>query len=138
MLISIPFPLSFTFFLCLLPHPTIFSFSPCISSPDSPTTSPILPPSFCLLSPIFDAPNSHTSLPLFFFFKDVICLFMHENTQRREREAETQAEGEAGFMQGASRGTGSRVSRITSWAAGGAKPLSHPGCPVCKALDRTS
>ena len=31
----------------------------------------------------------------------------------REREAETQAEGEAGSMQGAWRGTPSRVSRIS-------------------------
>ena len=46
-----------------------------------------------------------------------------------QREAETQAEGEAGSMQGAGRGTRFRVSRITSWAEGGAKPLSHPGCP---------
>ena len=32
-------------------------------------------------------------------------------------------------MQGARRGTRSRVSRITPWAAGGAKPLRHQGCP---------
>ena len=49
-----------------------------------------------------------------------------EDTQR---EAETQAEGEAGFMQGARRGTRSRDPRVTSWAEGGAKPLSHPGFP---------
>ena len=48
----------------------------------------------------------------------------------REREAETQAEGEAGSMQGARHGTRSRVSRITPWAEGSAKPLSHPGCPT--------
>ena len=48
----------------------------------------------------------------------------------REREAETQAEGEAGSMQGAPRGTRSQVSRIRPWAEGGAKPLSHPGCPI--------
>ena len=47
----------------------------------------------------------------------------------RETEAETQAEGETGSMQGARRGTPSRVSRIRPWAEGGAKPLSHPGCP---------
>ena len=46
-----------------------------------------------------------------------------------EREAETQAEGEAGSMQGAGRGTLSWVSRIRPWAEGGAKPLSHPGPP---------
>ena len=45
-----------------------------------------------------------------------------------EREAETQAEGEAGSVQGARRGAQSRVSRITPWA--GAKPLSHPGIPT--------
>ena len=31
-------------------------------------------------------------------------------------------------MQGARRGTQSRVSKIIPWAEGGAKPLSHPGC----------
>ena len=45
-----------------------------------------------------------------------------------EREAETQAEGEAGSMQGAWGGIQSRT-RITPWAEGGAKPLGHPGCP---------
>ena len=57
----------------------------------------------------------------FFFF------LIHRD---REREAETQAEGEAGSMQGARRGTQSRVSRIMPWAAGGAKPLRHRGCPL--------
>ena len=47
-----------------------------------------------------------------------------------EKEAETRAEGEAGSMQGARRGTRSRVSRVTPWAEGGAKLLSHPGCPL--------
>ena len=50
--------------------------------------------------------------------------------REREGEAETQAEGEAGSMQGARRGTQSQVSRIRPWAEGGAKPLSHLGCPV--------
>ena len=54
-------------------------------------------------------------------------LFIHE--RHRERRAETQAEGEAGSMQGARHGTQSRVSRIRPWAEGGTKPLSHPGCP---------
>ena len=52
-----------------------------------------------------------------------------------EREAETQAEGEAGSTQGARRGTQSWVSRITPWAEGGAKPLSHPGCPKSSPLN---
>ena len=47
-----------------------------------------------------------------------------------EREAETQAEGEAGSMQGARHGTQSQVSRIRPWTEGSAKLLSHPGCPV--------
>ena len=38
----------------------------------------------------------------------------------REREAETQAEGGAGSLQGARRGTPSQDSRITPWAEGGA------------------
>ena len=46
-----------------------------------------------------------------------------------EREAETQAEGEAGSMQGARCGTRSQDHRITPWAEGGAKLLIHPGCP---------
>ena len=32
-------------------------------------------------------------------------------------------------MQGARRGTRSRVPRVMPWAEGGAKLLSHPGCP---------
>ena len=55
---------------------------------------------------------------------------MRDREREREREAETQAEGEAGSMQGARRGTPSLVSKITLWAEGGAKPLSHPGCPI--------
>ena len=46
-----------------------------------------------------------------FFFK---ILFIHE----RERELETQAEGEAGSMPGTQRGTRSRDSRIAPWAKG--------------------
>ena len=65
----------------------------------------------------------------FFFFKDFIYLFMRNIEGERERKAETQAEGEAGSIQGALRGIRSQVSRITPWAEGSAKPLSHPGCP---------
>ena len=56
-------------------------------------------------------------------------LFIHQREREREREAETQAEGETGSMPGARHGTRSQVSRITSWAEGGAKPLSHQGYP---------
>ena len=48
----------------------------------------------------------------------------------RERETETQAEGETGSMQEARCGTRSQDSRIMPWAEGGAKLLSHLGCPI--------
>ena len=54
---------------------------------------------------------------------------MRIHREEREREAEAQAEGEAGSIQGARRGTQSQVSRMTPWTEGGAKPLSHRGCP---------
>ena len=59
----------------------------------------------------------------FSFFKDFIYLFM------RDTETEIERQGEAGSMQGARRETRSRVSKITPWTKGSAKPLSHPGCP---------
>ena len=49
---------------------------------------------------------------------------------QREKEAGTQAEGEAGSMQGVGYGTQSRDSRIRPRAEGGANPLSHLGCPT--------
>ena len=49
----------------------------------------------------------------------------------RGRERGTDTEGEAGSMQEAQHGTRSWVSRIIPWAEGGAKLLSHPGCPEC-------
>ena len=61
----------------------------------------------------------------FIFLRDFIYLFMRDT----QREAETRAEGEAGSMQRARRGTRSPVSRIMPWADGSAKPLSHPGVP---------
>ena len=69
-----------------------------------------------------------------FFFK---ILFIHErDTERDERErGRDTAEGEAGSMPGARRGTTSQVSRITPWAEGGAKPLSHLGCPETSVFD---
>ena len=45
------------------------------------------------------------------------------------RDTEAEAEEEAGSMQGARRGTRSQDPRITPWAEGSAKPLSHLGCP---------
>ena len=61
-------------------------------------------------------------------------MYFHERHIHKEREAETQGEGEAGSMQGARRRTQSRVSRIMAWAEGSAKPLSHPGYPQLKFL----
>ena len=49
------------------------------------------------------------------FFKDFIYLFMRDTERDRGRD---KAEGEAGYMQGAWRGTQSQVSRITPWAKG--------------------
>ena len=43
-----------------------------------------------------------------------------------EREAETQAEGEAGSMQGAQRETRTRVSRTTPWARGRRQTAEPP------------
>ena len=66
-------------------------------------------------------PLSHPGIPqtLPFFFLKILFIYSWE----------TQAEGEAGSMQGARLGTRSRASRITPRAAGVAKPLSHQGCP---------
>uniref|UniRef100_A0A8I3PXY9 KRR-R motif-containing protein 1 n=1 Tax=Canis lupus familiaris TaxID=9615 RepID=A0A8I3PXY9_CANLF len=55
--------------------------------------------------------------------------FIYSLETQRERGAERQAEGEAGSTQGARHGTPSWDSRITPWAEGGTKLLSHPGIP---------
>ena len=47
-----------------------------------------------------------------------------------EREAETQAEGEAGSLQGAQGGTRSRDSRITPWAKGRSQTTEPPRNPL--------
>ena len=47
----------------------------------------------------------------------------------RDTQTETQAEGEAGFTQGARRGTQSQVSRTRPWVEANAKSLGHWGCP---------
>ena len=56
-------------------------------------------------------------------------LLMREGERERETETEREREGETGSRQGARCGTLSGVSRIRPWAEGGAKPLSHLGCP---------
>ena len=47
-------------------------------------------------------------------------LFMRERERQRHRQREKQAP--------------CRVSRITAWAEGSAKPLSHQGCPRIRIL----
>ena len=74
---------------------------------------------FCLFVCLF-------LLFLFIFcllFKDFIYLFM------REREAETQAEGESGSMQGAQGRTRSRDPGIMPWAKGRRPTTEPPTCP---------
>ena len=51
-----------------------------------------------------------------------------------EREAETQAEGEAGSMLGNRRGTRSWVSRVRPLAEGGTKPLNHQAAQIYQFL----
>ena len=48
-----------------------------------------------------------------------------------EREAETQAEGEAGSLQGAHMGLNPRIWGSQSEPKADAQPLSHPGTLVC-------
>ena len=48
---------------------------------------------------------------------------------QRKREAETQAEGEAGSLQGAPCGTRSQIRGSGPEPKAGAQPLSHPGVP---------
>ena len=52
------------------------------------------------------------------------------HTQREKERQRHKAEGEAGSMQGAPRGTRSRVSRIAPWTEGSAQLLSHGESPT--------
>ena len=54
---------------------------------------------------------------------------MRDTERGRERETETQAEGEAGPMQGARCGTRSRDSRVTPWAEGRRQTAEPPRDP---------
>ena len=65
------------------------------------------------------------SFILFYFFKDLIYLFMRDT----EKEAETQAEGGAGSMQGARRGTQSPDPRTRPWAEGRCSTAEPPRGP---------
>ena len=59
----------------------------------------------------------------------------------RDREAETGRGRSRLHAPGAGRGIPSWVSRIRPWAEDGARPLSHPGCPIiyelCEEIDKT-
>ena len=54
---------------------------------------------------------------------------MRDRKRKRERGRDT-GRGRSCLHAGSLIGTRSWVSRITPWAEGGAKPLSHPGCPI--------
>ena len=57
---------------------------------------------------------------------------MRDTQRKRQRHRQREKQ------QGAQHGTQSRVSRITPWAEGGAKSLSHPGCPKSFNFNPTS
>ena len=58
--------------------------------------------------------------------KDFIYLYMRDT----EREAETQAEGEAGSLRGARRRTPSPDPRVTPWARGRRSTAELPRRPL--------
>ena len=62
---------------------------------------------------------------LVFFFFLRFYLFIHE----RHRKAETQAEGEAGSLQGARCSTQSQDPGIMTQSKAEVQPLSHPDAP---------
>ena len=67
---------------------------------------------------------------LLFFFKDFIYLFIDTHTEReRERERQRHRQREKQALCREPDMGHDPVSRIRPWAEGGAKPLSHPGCP---------
>ena len=63
---------------------------------------------------------------IFFVFKIFLIYLFRRDP---EREAETQAEGEAGSMQGARWGTRSRDPGVTPWAKGRCQTAESPGDP---------
>ena len=81
----------------------------------------------CIPWPLDIMMITNRSSTFFFFciFKKI--LFTHES--HRERDAETQAEGEAGSLQEALHGTRSQVSRIMLWAEGRHSTSEPPGHP---------
>ena len=55
-------------------------------------------------------------------------MIVTERERERERQRHRQREKQAPRT-GSPMWDSSQVPRITPWAEGGAKPLSHPGCP---------
>ena len=77
-------------------------------------------------SPVGAKPKSDFPILLFLlFFKDFMYLFMRDT----EREADTQAEGEAGSLQGARWGLDPGTPGSHPEPKADAQPLSHPGVP---------
>ena len=70
---------------------------------------------------------SYNKISNLFLFLKILSIYSWET--HTHTEAQTQAEGEEGSIQGAWCRTWSLVSRITPWAEGSTKPLSHLGCP---------
>ena len=58
-------------------------------------------------------------------------------TQRERERGRDTGRGRSRLHAGCPMWTRSRISRITPWAEGGTKPLSHPGCPISKSLRKT-
>ena len=73
----------------------------------------------------FEYSKPMQALNLLLFFK-IFYLFIHE---RQRKEAETQAEGEAGSMQESNVGLHPGSPGSSPRLKAGAKLLSHPGCP---------
>ena len=69
--------------------------------------------------------NNKIHLFFFFYLRLFICLFMRDT----QKEAETQAEGETGSLQGAWCGTRSHYPGITPWAKGRRSTTEPPRRP---------
>ena len=89
------------------------------------------------VSNIFGKLRKHNYVDLWLLFL-IFYLFIYswETQSEREREAVTQAEGEAGSMQGAWHGTRSWNSRIMPWAEGRHSTAEPPGRPYVCVLNR--
>ena len=70
--------------------------------------------------------QSHLGTPFFSFFKRILSIYSWVT----QREAETQAEEEAGSLRGAQCGTQSWTPGSWPEPKADAQPLSHPGVPL--------